>query len=175
MFSIEEVRSSAIGIEIAHKALAERVILFYSGRGYWLDNFSAFSVEFGGKTYPTAEHAYQALKFDFIQAEAAGRAIAEIIRTAPSAHEAKKLGSHPDVAKFIRTDWEQVKLGLMKMVIRAKWQQHKYIQQELAKTKGLLLVEDSPKDSFWGRGPDWMGENHVGIIWMEIRDESPLA
>lgn len=175
MFTMKRISTAAMAVDLACRGLGEVAVLFYSKPGYCFDNFSAFSVEFDGKTYPTAEHAYQAKKFDFIQADAARIAIAEVIRLAPSAHEAKKLGSHPDVAGLIRTDWDQVKVFIMKMVIRAKWEQHEYVRQELASTKGRLLVEDSSKDGFWGRGPDWTGKNNLGIIWMEIRDESPSS
>lgn len=35
-------------------------IKFYTDKYYAFDNFSAHAVEYGGKIYPTSEHAYQA-------------------------------------------------------------------------------------------------------------------
>jgi predicted NAD-dependent protein-ADP-ribosyltransferase YbiA (DUF1768 family) len=40
------------------------VVLFYAGEpGYWMSNFSAFRVMYGGEDWMTSEHAYQAAKF----------------------------------------------------------------------------------------------------------------
>jgi predicted NAD-dependent protein-ADP-ribosyltransferase YbiA (DUF1768 family) len=36
----------------------------------------------------------------------------------------------------------------------------------------LELIEDSPVDSFWGRGPDHKGKNHLGKLWMKIQKEN---
>jgi predicted NAD-dependent protein-ADP-ribosyltransferase YbiA (DUF1768 family) len=33
------------------------------------------------------------------------------------------------------------------------------------------IVEDSPKDSFWGWGPDRKGRNELGKLWMKLRKE----
>ncbi len=33
------------------------------------------------------------------------------------------------------------------------------------------LIESSPIDSFWGWGPNKDGQNHLGKIWMKLRDE----
>lgn len=61
-------------------------IFFYPPEFYVFDNFSAFQIEYRGKSYPTVEHAYHSLKF------AKGNvALAEKIRGAKSAHEALKI------------------------------------------------------------------------------------
>lgn len=33
------------------------------------------------------------------------------------------------------------------------------------------LIESSPIDSFWGWGPNKDGANHLGRVWMALRDE----
>lgn len=38
-------------------------IFFYPKEFYVFDNFSSFQIEYGGRLWPTAEHAYQASKF----------------------------------------------------------------------------------------------------------------
>lgn len=138
-------------------------ILFYEGRYYMFSNFSSFQVNWRGLNFMTSEHAYQAEKFVAVPA------ICEMIISSRSAHDAKKLAKHYKDQR--RSDWDQVKLGIMEEIVRAKHAQHTFIQERLLETKGKILVEDSPKDSFWGRGPDWKGENHLGKIWMKIRDE----
>lgn len=48
-----------------------------------------------------------------------------------------------------------------------------YLNQniKLPETKDYLIVEDSPKDSYWGWGSDRLGENNLGKLWMELREE----
>ncbi|MDO8495258.1 MAG: NADAR family protein [bacterium] len=138
-------------------------ILFYTHKNWIYDNFSAFRVAWGGIDWYTVEHAYQASKF-ILEPK-----ILELIKMSRSPHEAKQLAK-----KFkdkIRADWKKVKLKIMESIVRSKLDQHPYIQGKLLATGDAEIVEDSPKDSFWGRGPDWNGQNHMGKIWMKLREE----
>jgi ribA/ribD-fused uncharacterized protein len=161
-----------------HAALSKGARLFYSDEGYCLDNFSAFAVRWRDLLFPTAEHAYQASKFitnsgSFIMRAEDTEAIAEIIQAAPSAHEARQLGGSFAYSTFVREDWcDAIKLTEMKGILRAKYEQHEYVRRVLARNRGKLLIENSPKDSFWGRGPDWRGLNNLGKLWSEIDSES---
>ena len=140
-------------------------ILFYEGRWYFLSNFSSFVVFWRGLDWMTAEHAYQAAKFD-------DPIIRLLVRDARSAHDAKKVARANQ--HKVRPEWRQdptVKLGVMEEILRAKLSQHSYIEEKLLETGEALIVEDSHKDGFWGRGPDWKGENHLGRLWMKLRDE----
>ena len=73
---------------------------------------------------------------------------------------------------YVRPDWEEVKIDVMERICRAKLQQHEYVQRKLDQTGDLLLVEDSPYDSFWGWGPDRQGRNELGKVWMRLREAS---
>lgn len=137
-------------------------ILFYEVEYYFLSNFSAFAVEWMGRLWMTAEHAYQAAKF--LEEE-----IRELIRNARSAHEAKQIAKK--YKHLRRDDWDEIKLSVMESILRAKLEQHPEILKKLLLSEGKFLVEDSPTDSFWGRGHDWKGENWLGRIWMKLRDE----
>jgi ribA/ribD-fused uncharacterized protein len=137
-------------------------ILFFEGRWYMFSNFSAFAVYYDNFLWMTAEHAYQAAKFEDPETR-------RHIRNAHSAHEAKQL------AKVFRheadKDWPQRKLGVMEEILRAKLTQHDYVARQLWETGDREIVEDSPYDSFWGSGSDGKGENHLGKIWMKLRTE----
>ncbi|MFZ3044030.1 MAG: NADAR family protein [Minisyncoccia bacterium] len=166
----------AADLEMVYKVLSQQVALFYTGRWYCFDNFSAFTVEWCGRIYPTAEHLYQARKYidaNGVHIQTGGDSdITELIRAAPSAHEAKKLGNAFEYQDYVRKDWDDaVKFEVMEEIVRAKSAQHEYVRKKLAESKGLLLVEDSHRDPFWGRGPDWDGQNHLGRIWTKVRDE----
>lgn len=137
-------------------------ITFYESRHYYLSNFSAFAVVWDGLSYPTSEHLYQALKFE-------GAHMRELIRNQSSAHEAMKKAQLCKTS--YRLDWAEIKVSVMEEVCRAKLEQHPYIQRKLMETGGAPLVEASPIDSFWGWGPNKDGQNHLGRVWMNLRQE----
>ncbi len=140
------------------------VALFYTYEWDCFDNFSAYAVEWNGRLWPTAEHAYQSAKFEVEH-------MIERIHAARSAHDAKKIARDPEARRFVRSDWAEIKLSAMEDILRAKFAQHEYVRKKLGETRGWLLVEDSNRDAYWGRGPDWNGENWLGRLWMRIRDE----
>lgn len=137
-------------------------VLFYEGKWYFFSNFSSFMVKWRGVDWATSEHAYQAAKFY-------DQHVIEEIKKARSAHDAKKIAHANDDKKI--SNWYEIKLGIMEDIIRAKLEQHSYIHSQLLATGNMEIVEDSPKDSFWGRGSDWAGKNHLGKIWMKLRAE----
>lgn len=137
-------------------------ILFYSGKWSCFSNFSAFQIDWRGELWPTSEHAYQAAKFD-------DRSIAEKILKAKSPYNAYRIAhEHEDK---MDPDWGNKKLTVMEEILHAKLAQHPVVQDKLQKSLDRDLVEDSPTDGFWGRGPDGNGENHLGKIWMKLRDD----
>lgn len=140
------------------------VIGFYPREFYCLDNFSSFKVEWDGYLYASLEEAYQTAKFLKSAPE-----IAEEIKKSHSAHEAQKIAfANKDK---VRSDWQEVKLTIMEELLRKKLQQNPYVKQKLLQTKDYIIVEDSPKDNFWGWEKDRIGENHLGKLWMKLRDE----
>ena len=137
---------------------------FYPREFYCLDNFSAFQVQYEGVLYPTVEHAYQAQKFLQTAPE-----VAEQIRTAASPHDAKRIAGANQIA--CPSDWDARKLLVMENLLRAKLHQHPYVRQKLLETRDMPIVEDSPKDNFWGCGDPRTGGNHMGKLWMKLREE----
>lgn len=59
----------------------------------------------------------------------------------------------------------------MEELLRLKLEQNPYVKRKLLQTKDYEICEDSPKDSFWGIGPNRNGQNQLGKIWMKLRDE----
>ena len=138
-------------------------VLFYGGEfGYCFSNFAAFTVIWQGRKWQTSEHAFQAAGFDDPE-------IIEEIVNATSAHDALKLAIKHQAK--LRASWEVEKRATMKDICREKLFQHAYNEKTLRQTKNSKLIEDSPKDSCWGRGEDWKGKNWLGEIWMELRSE----
>lgn len=142
----------------------DEFIGFYPREWFVLDNFSSFGIDYKGYRYPTVEHAYQSLKFETSCPELAAR-----IRDARSAHEAQKLAySWKDM---VREDWEDIKVAVMMDLLRTKLVQNPYVAKKLLQTKDYSICEDSPKDSFWGIGPNRDGQNQLGKLWMKLRGE----
>ncbi|OGD67703.1 hypothetical protein A2442_03975 [Candidatus Campbellbacteria bacterium RIFOXYC2_FULL_35_25] len=137
-------------------------ILFYEKKFYCFSNFSSFAVEWKGSLWMTLEHAYQSAKFT-------DENIINEIKNARSSYDSKKIAQkYPDKVK---NDWEDLKLSIMEEIIRAKLEQHPYIQEKLLQTEEREIIEDSHKDAFWGWGPNKDGENHLGKLWMKLRSE----
>ena len=140
------------------------VVGFYPREFYVFDNFASFAVDYRGRRWSTSEHAYQASHFFETAPE-----LVDEIHKARSAHEAYKIAkANADKAP---DNWNDVKVGIMEEIVRAKCEQNPYIKQKLLDTGDLEIVEDSPKDDFWGWGKSRDGRNELGKIWMRLRDE----
>ena len=145
--------------------VSDDVIGFYEREYYCFSNFSSFAVEWRDRVWMTSEHAYQAAKFDHepkIQRE---------IAEARSAHDAKRIANEHN--HKVPAAFHERKVELMEAIVRNKLYQHPYIQKKLKETGTMHLVEDSPKDAFWGWGPMRDGDNELGKIWMRLRNELP--
>jgi ribA/ribD-fused uncharacterized protein len=130
---------------------------------YVLSNFSAFRLRWKDHDFDTSEAAYHWEKFPN------GRIIRSLIRGADSAHEAFKLAE--ENKKSRRPDWDDVKVDIMRDILRAKVEQHEYVRRKLLATGDRELIEDSWRDDFWGWGPNRDGRNMLGKLWMEVRAE----
>jgi ribA/ribD-fused uncharacterized protein len=140
------------------------MIRFYSTKAEFgeFSNFARYSFVCEGNEWPTSEHYFQAQKF-------MDEAYRERIRTTPSPMIAARLGRSRKVP--IRTDWEDVKLNVMRTAVRQKFAAHAELTQLLLSTGDQEIVEAASGDSFWGCGKDGTGQNWLGRILMEIRQE----
>lgn len=139
------------------------IIGFYPREFYPLDNFSSFKVEFNGYLYSTAEEAFQANLFIDEYPK-----IAEEIKKSHSAHEAQKIRFKYE--EKIKSNSNEM-LELMEKILRCKIEQNPYVLKKLLETKDYIIVEDSPKDNYWGWGMNRDGENQLGKLWMKLREE----
>lgn len=143
-------------------------VCFYEQDFYVLSNFSSFSVQWRGHRYPTSEHVYHVEKFRNYRGD-----IADMIAFAPSAHEAFKIAERHKADR--RPDWDEIKVEVMREILRAKAMQHEYVRRKLLATGDRELVENSWRDDFWGWGPNRNGQNMLGKLWMEVRAELRAA
>lgn len=135
----------------------------FSGQHRFLSNFWSVAIAFEGYTYRTVEHAYQAAKT--LDEDERRR-----IRAEASAAGAKKRGKFVD----LRDDWEAIKVDIMRELLRQKFGTNP-LRARLLKTGKQKLVEGNWwGDRFWGVC-DGKGENHLGLLLMEIREEIRAA
>lgn len=146
-----------------HKLDTDKQVFFYEQDFYVLSNFSAFTLQWRGLRFDTSEAAYHYEKFPDHQG------VRSEISNAPSAHEAFKIAERNKAHR--RSDWDAVKVSIMRDILRAKAEQHEYVRRKLLATGDRCLIENSWRDDFWGWGPNRDGQNMLGRLWMEVRAE----
>lgn len=152
-----------------HKLDNDRQVFFYEQDFYILSNFSAFSLVWEGIRFDTSEAAYHYIKFIPFNDTDEHRDVRAAIQQAPSAHEAFKIAERNKGLR--RPDWDEVKTVVMRDLLRAKAEQHEYVRRKLLATGDRELIEDSWRYDFWGWGPNRDGQNALGKLWMEVREE----
>jgi ribA/ribD-fused uncharacterized protein len=170
-----QTATESLGLDQNHGLDTEKQIFFYEQDFYVLSNFSAFTLMWNGHRFDTSEAAYHWEKFTKLNT---GTGVVEIgdentiqtaIRMAISAHEAFKIAGRYEPVR--RPDWNDVRVDIMRQILRDKAHQHEYVRRKLLQTGDRELVENSWRDSFWGWGPNRDGKNMLGKLWMEIRAE----
>ena len=127
-----------------------------------LPNFAPTPVTIDEVVWPSSEHYYQAQKFLLLYLQ-------KTILAAPTPRDAADIGRRN--ADLYRPDWAEIKVTVMHTALRAKARQHPAVATVLLGTGEATLVERSAHDTFWGSGPDGSGQNHLGKLWMVVRDE----
>ncbi len=140
----------------------------FKGKYRWLSNFglSPFITP-TMEEYQTNEHFYQAMKADTYKDR-------RYVQEASTPAIAKKRGREIKV----RPDWDNVKLEMMELGLRLKFNQNPDLAQQLLDTGDQMLYEGNTwGDRYWGvdlaaldRG-EIVGENHLGKLLMKIRKE----
>jgi len=138
-------------------------IYFYSTRETpygCFSNFSAHGFELDGAWWPTSEHYFQAQKY-------AGTPHAEDVRRAHTPKAAADIGR--DSTCPLRRDWEKVKDDVMRRAVLRKFETHDDIRAVLLATGDELIIENAPRDYYWGCGSDGSGRNMLGEILVQVR------
>ncbi len=137
-----------------------------------LSNMSGdYPLEVNGVDIKTSEALYQACRFPdhpVVQGEI-------IAQASPMA---AKMRSKPSRKTHGRADWDAVRVDVMRWCLRVKlacnWVKFGRL---LLRTGDRPIVEDSPRDGFWGAVPSkgdpdlLQGQNVLGKLLMELREE----
>lgn len=131
----------------------------FFGEYHFLSNFHPSPFKVRGVEYATVEHFFQASK-------AATQEDHDYINSAATPGVAKHRGRRIT----LREDWERVKLRVMRIGLKAKFEQNPELKQKLMDTGNHHLEEtNSWGDTFWGVAGG-RGFNHLGEMLMELRD-----
>ncbi len=150
-----------------------RVLFYKRDRAAFgfLSNFHPAAIVVDGERSATTEHYYQAQKSLDPDYRAA-------VRSAKTPGQAKRLGAGTKKGSWFhkngqepRPDWDSVKLDVMRLAVRTKFGQSRKLRKLLLATRTAELVEDSATDAFWGQGADGSGQNWLGRVLMEAREE----
>lgn len=141
-----------------------KVIDQFDGECRFLSNFYWFRRP-GTKMQTTVEHLYQAAKCRF-------SLDAAMVMMAETPGMAKKLGRKVSLVN----DWETIKVEVMYRFVLTKFRAEKELGDKLLATGDAVLIEGNNwGDRFWGmvrgKGGGWEGENHLGKILMQVREE----
>lgn len=115
-----------------------------------------------GDTWPSVDHYFYAMHFD-------DAALRSKIQRARTSNIARQIARDPANAAKIRPNWNSVQLQVMRQALEAKFTQHEELLDELCDTDHIMLVAFMPHDLFWGRTRDGRGDNHLGVLLMQLR------
>ena len=125
----------------------------------FLSNFYSATIVHGGYTWPSSEHMYQAYKTLNLDER--------IPFLTCTAGQAKRKGRKVTM----RDDWDLVKDDVMELVVTLKFTQNEYLKDMLIATGDLYIQETNTwNDTYWGVCNE-IGQNKLGFILMEIRQQ----
>lgn len=137
-------------------------ITSFRGSFSFLSNFYPCSIHYEGILYPSVEHAHQAAK----SLDPAVRKKFLNPGRRGGAGAAKRLGRQV----VLRADWEEVKLGIMLTLLRQKFRTGELRHALLATGDAELIEGNTWFDFYWGVC-NGRGDNHLGKLLMQVRDE----
>lgn len=141
-------------------------IKFYSHfkeYGVFSNFFEAGFFDENGLYFPTSEHYYHYHKFIRTNPEVAQK-ILDSSRASVAYRRSRQYKEEVD------PDWDKIKVEVMRKAIYYKFTQNPDLKAKLLATKDAVLIEDSPRDYFWGIGADGSGQNMLGKLLMELRE-----
>ena len=171
-------------------------IVFYKPKElfYEFSNFYQCSIQLLNKEWLNAEQYYQAMKF-YLPNSPEHMEYFELIHKTDSPMKAFALGCQKKqngvrgqwfinkktckeslnnvINKYKhlkpRDDWDLIKMSIMTDVLSAKFTQHKYLKDLLLSTHNSEIIEDSPRDYYWGIGKNKNGQNNLGKLLVKVR------
>ena len=140
----------------------------FFGDWKWLSNFQLCETSYEGDIYPSVENAYQAAKTNDREAR---KPMME--KTSDDEMTEGKRARLFGRKAVLRSDWEEVKLEVMRSIVKEKFVRNEILRDALLITGDLNLYLEETNywgDKFWGVSKG-EGQNHLGKILMQVRSE----
>ncbi|PFH50428.1 hypothetical protein AMATHDRAFT_61143 [Amanita thiersii Skay4041] len=122
-------------------------------------NDSPHPIEYWGKTYPTATHLLEALRYYKSHPDCA-----EEIRNCQSTEEVRHISAKFQSDGKVPADWGNNLFSLMQGILYAKFTQHPSLRQLLLNTPNGSLVYYDANDEYWGIRINGSGLNVLGRV-----------
>lgn len=136
-------------------------ILVFRGEYFFLSNFYRNWFRYKGRLWPTAEHAFQAMK-------SVDEKVWDQILKLSTPGEAKGFGQ----TIVLRPKWDVFRVPFMHEVVRAKFQVPGLRGMLLATGNSRLSEGNWHGDEFWGVNlRTGKGQDRLGLILMRVRQE----
>ncbi|PCH40759.1 hypothetical protein WOLCODRAFT_162519 [Wolfiporia cocos MD-104 SS10] len=132
-----------------------------------LAHASPHRVHYERRTYPSAAHLFEAMKFLGGESPASAD-VAELIRNARSVEEARTLADAHRA--HVRPDWPHIMYDKMDECLYQKMVQHPVLRRLLLSTGLADLVYADLNDATLGDGPLGRGANELGKALMRVRE-----
>lgn len=140
----------------------------------WLSCMAAYPVSYNGNNFRTVEALFQWLRFQNFPN------VQQVIidQKSPMGAKMKARKNRDLLNRGIKWDEHPNDLPLMKMCLELKIDQHPQLKADLLNTGNAVIIEDCTTHDresarFWGmvkKNGTWIGDNQLGKLWMEIRD-----
>ena len=133
----------------------------FGGDYEFLRNDFECNVMLDGEMYSSVERAFQAAKTDDKEKR-------EEIKNAATLRDARKLGRNFTLSPT----WKNDRLVVMKDLLKSKFNDNLALKFKLLLTEDAELIQGGMTngDQFWGVDEFGVGENHLGKLLMEVRN-----
>lgn len=129
----------------------------FDGEFRFLSNFWPCSVLYEGIVYPSSENAFQAAKTLDMDA----RKVFAIKEVTPA------MSKHLGRAIALRSFWDTIKLGVMRDILEAKFQNQELRDKLIATGDAELIEGNTWGDTYWGvcngKGTNFLGKSLMNL------------
>lgn len=143
----------------------------------YLSNWYPSKIKVFNNTFSSGEQAFMWAKADVFKDDEIKTQIMQTVDPKRLKALGRKIKNYDDAV------WSDIRTDIMREVVKAKFEQNPDLMKKLLSTEDALLAEANAFDTFWGCGlrasdfaindpTKWRGQNILGQILMEVRDNA---
>jgi len=127
--------------------------------------FTEPAIRIDGAIYPGSEAYFQLMKSFGTPSHTQART--EMLAAGVMPEDAFAIGRRHG----LRDDWAEARVGVMREAVRAKFTQSASLRALLQATHPHPLLHLKPGDAVWGTGRNGCGENLLGRLLVDLREQ----